>query len=198
MREIKYVQFNMVHQELGQIEITNANVLILRPHTNSNGYWVNTVLSGNKMISQVWIDLDKYNKIGIVDKFMSAELPAVLEGLRKRLSEEDTVFDRAIWWITNGRVGASSKTIWSCMMGSSEYSKDYPHDSADFGRCYALLQLIPEWRHELHRLKPLGRSWSNLVDNWDRLTEMYERNVSENWKNAKSIGMYELIRELVC
>ena len=54
-----------------------------------------------------------------------------------------------------------------------------------------------KWRSQLHKLKPLSIQWSNLVDNWDKLTEMYEQNKKENWKNADKIGMYEFMQTLI-
>ena len=32
---------------------------------------------------------------------------------------------------------------------------------------------------------------------WEKLTEMYEQNNRENWKNYKEIGMYEFMQELL-
>ena len=110
---------------------------------------------------------------------------------------QETVQERALWWIANGEVGMSSKTMWNCFMGTKEYPINYPYDPDDFKRCYKLLQAIPEWKAELHKLKLLSPKWSNLVDNWDTLTEMYERNVKEKWKNSKEIGMYELMEKLI-
>ena len=49
----------------------------------------------------------------------------------------------------------------------------------------------------MRKLKKLSEPWNNLVDNWDKLTEMYEQNVKENWKNSKAIGMYEFMQTLI-
>jgi hypothetical protein len=106
------------------------------------------------------------------------------------------VEERAYWWMLNGEVGMSSKTIWSVMMGMGISKRDYPHDPGDFSRCYKLLEAIPEWKSQLNRLKPVSKQWSNLVENWDRLTEMYEQNVNEEWKNVDEIGMHVLMDTL--
>lgn len=105
--------------------------------------------------------------------------------------------EKAMWWIANGRVGLSSKTMWECLMGQNPSRAYYPHDPDDFSRCYKLLQAVPEWKNELNKLKPLSRQWTNLVDHWDKLTEMYEQNVKEEWKNAERIGMYKFMETLV-
>ena len=44
--------------------------------------------------------------------------------------------------------------MWSCLMGAEKFNISYPYDPADFGRCYRLLELIPEWKTEIHKLKP--------------------------------------------
>jgi len=102
---------------------------------------------------------------------------------------------RAMWWIENGEVGASSETMWGCFMENKYFSINHPHDPDDFKRCYKLLQAIPEWKTELYKLKQLSMVWSNLVDNWDKLTEMYEENMKTNWKHYEKVGMYELMQE---
>lgn len=107
------------------------------------------------------------------------------------------VQDKAMWWIANGEVGMSSKTMWFCLMGKNNDEVRHPYDPADFSRCYKLLQAVPEWKKHLNRLKYLSEPWSNLVDNWDKLTEMYEQNVNEDWKNYKKIGMYEFMQTLI-
>ena len=82
-------------------------------------------------------------------------------------------------------------------MGNPKFPVNIPYDPDDFSRCYKLLVAVPEWKLELHKLKPLSKEWSNLVDNWDKLTEMYELNTKENWKNSKKIGMYEFMQTLI-
>jgi hypothetical protein len=109
---------------------------------------------------------------------------------------QDTI-TKANWWIGNGQVGSSSKTMWNCLIGNKGFEINHPYDPDDFSRCYKLLQAVPEWKSELHKLKPLSKAWSNLVDNWDTLTEMYERNNRERWKTYKEIGMYELMEKLI-
>lgn len=105
--------------------------------------------------------------------------------------------EKAIFWLANGHTGLSSKTMFNCLMGNKGFEINYPHDPDDFSRCYKLLECVPEWKSELYQLKTLSKVWSNLVDNWNKLTEMYEQNTKENWKNYKQIGMYELMDKLI-
>jgi hypothetical protein len=54
-----------------------------------------------------------------------------------------------------------------------KYGYGPPSDSSDFGRCYRLLELFPEWRPMIKKMSRKGRVWKNLVDNWDELERLY-------------------------
>lgn len=110
---------------------------------------------------------------------------------------DKSVYEKAMFWNSYGETGISSKTMWNCLMGNKDFRIGHPYDPDDFKRCYGLLKHVPEWKSQLHKLKPLSTEWSNLVDNWDKLTEMYEQNVKENWKNYKKVGMYEFMQTLI-
>lgn len=107
--------------------------------------------------------------------------------------------ERALWWIANRETGMSSKTMWNCFMGTEKFSINHPYDPDDFKRCYKLLQVIPEWKSSkyMNMLSKLSRQWKNLVENWDKLTEMYEQNERQQWKKYKEIGMYEFMETLM-
>ncbi len=103
------------------------------------------------------------------------------------------------WWLQNGERGISSETMFKYLGGYRVgRSEGHPHDPDDFKRCYKLLNAIPQWKTELHKMKTVSEVWSSLVDNWDKLTQMYEQNVKEEWKNYKKIGMYEFMQSLGC
>ena len=116
-----------------------------------------------------------------------------------KVDQSKEVEEKAMWWIANGFVGMSSKTMWNCFMNNSKFPINHPYDPDDFSRCYKLLEAVPEWKEKsnMRKLKKLSEPWNNLVDNWDKLTEMYEKNVKENWKNSKEIGMYEFMQTLI-
>lgn len=105
--------------------------------------------------------------------------------------------EKAMWWIANGFVGMSSKTMWNCLIGNKDFHINHPYDPDDFSRCYKLLEAVPEWKTRLHNLKILSTEWCNLVNNWDELTRMYELNKKDNWANSKKIGMYEFMQTLI-
>lgn len=107
---------------------------------------------------------------------------------------------RIAWWITHGEVGLSSKTIWLFFTNTKNNSIDpmhnYPHDPDDFKRCYQLLQLIPEWRGRLHEMRYLSTPWSNLIQHWDMLSDMFERNEKSGWVKSNQIDMVEFMNGL--
>lgn len=103
---------------------------------------------------------------------------------------------KAYWWLANGERGMSSETMWHCFMDEDGFEINFPYDPDDFKRCYKLLETVPEWKNDLHKLRKLSATWSNLVDNWDKLTEMYEENIRTDWKEYKRIGMYEFMQSL--
>ena len=110
----------------------------------------------------------------------------------------------ANWWAENGEHGMSSKTMFNHLTKNLQVRRlknDYPctpSDPDDFKRCYKLLQAVPQWKARLNELKTISTVWEKLVDNWDKLTEMYEQNVREDWKNYKKVGMYEFMKSLGC
>lgn len=79
-------------------------------------------------------------------------------------------------WLEGRDTGISSCTIYAVMMNvktpMSRY--DVPHDPDDFGRCYRLLGLFPEWRLRLGEVVERFPKWKLLVEHWDELTVMYE------------------------
>jgi hypothetical protein len=110
-----------------------------------------------------------------------------------------SLVERARWWMVNGERGISSETIYSVLCEEpllplrKPNSYDHPHDPDDFRRCYLLLKAIPEWREQLHKMKSISQTWSNLVDNWDKLTFMLEELIPTNKDN----GMYDFMKSLI-
>src|SRR3990167_6136371 len=55
-------------------------------------------------------------------------------------------------WRGGWDTGISSVAIYSHMMGlpqDSQFGPGYPRDPDDFGRCYRLLKVAPEWRERI-------------------------------------------------
>lgn len=102
-----------------------------------------------------------------------------------------------LWW-QNGERGMSSEAIWLCCMGKSG-KRNHPYDPDDFSRCYKLFKAVPEWRqgHYVKLISDMSPEWANLMESWDRLTEMYEENIRTEWKNYEKIGMYEFMQKCI-
>ncbi len=84
-----------------------------------------------------------------------------------------------ILWCNDGcweAKGLSSREIESHMLGltpSTKKTSYVPIDHSDFSRCIVLLKNHPEWKERLHEMKAYGYTWSNLVDHWEKLENLY-------------------------
>ena len=108
-----------------------------------------------------------------------------------------TETENANWWAVHGEHGVSSKTMFRYLCDNVIVPLQYeshPHDPDDFRRCYLLLKAVPQFRSKLGRMKNVSPTWSRLVDNWDKLTEMLE----EQMQTKKPNGMYEFMQKLGC
>jgi len=103
---------------------------------------------------------------------------------------------KPIQWLLNGDTGISSKTIFAVLVGATLSKADVPYDSADFGRCYRLLEEFPEWRQRLPEVAAVYPIWGPMVAAWDELTAMYEDGIRTDWE-AKGSQMYQRMRQLV-
>lgn len=108
---------------------------------------------------------------------------------------------RAMKWIVGNDTGVSSKTIWAVMQGTvdgvnrSGGNFDVPHDPSDFGRCFRLLQLIPEWRDDLAKVAEVFPAWKPLVDVWSDLEALYVKELQRPDRRAPEL--YERMQKLV-
>ena len=109
------------------------------------------------------------------------------------VDQSKSIQEKAMFWLANGHVGQSSKTMFNCLIGYRDFAVNHPYDPDDFSRCYKLLEAVPEWKGQLRKLKRLSKQWENLVDNWDKLTEYYE----DMRKTKKGNGMYDFMQTLI-
>ena len=86
-------------------------------------------------------------------------------------------------WALSGDTGVSSETIASIALGLTEEQRlwhfDTPSDDADFGRCYRLLKAIQELRAALPLVAEVFPKYRPLVEIWDELTALYEKDEAE-------------------
>ncbi len=112
--------------------------------------------------------------------------------------------ENADWWAANGSHGISSLSMFNHLIQGTDIrplanrmGPSNAWDPDDFSRCYKLLEAVPQFKQNLQMMKTLSPRWALLVDNWDKLTEMYEENVRTNWKKSKEIGMSEFMHALL-
>jgi hypothetical protein len=99
-------------------------------------------------------------------------------------------------WIRSWDTGISSLTIYATFKGhgyAPGFGAGVPHDPADFGRCYRLLKVAPEWRARLGEVADLHPQWRPLVDAWDELEALYE----EEFPTGEAPKLYARIQALV-
>jgi hypothetical protein len=116
------------------------------------------------------------------------------EVLRNRVAQENKCKNAKDAWICGCDTGTSSKTIFSVMTGSPTGRADIPYDPDDFGRCYRLLKLIPEWRQRLGEVSEKYSKWIPLVEHWDELTDLYESGLSKDDCHKLYTRMQELLK----
>lgn len=112
-----------------------------------------------------------------------------------------TLEENKNWWLINGEHGISSKNMFAVLSGGYAQAQgklSTPCDPDDFKRCSQLLQAVPQWRSELHKLKPISETWSNLVDNWDKLEIMLVEARELRAKNKGAKEMYDFMKLLGC
>jgi len=101
-------------------------------------------------------------------------------------------------WIIGYDTGTSSKTIWAVMMDAVTGNEPWhtfgvPGDPDDFGRCYRLLVLFPEWRARLNEVAEKFPEWIGLVREWDKLSLLYER----DYPTGRSDELYKAMQVLI-
>jgi len=103
-------------------------------------------------------------------------------------------------WLAGRDTGISSLTIYYVMNGKRQYLSDDtfehspPCDPSDFGRCYRLLQLVPEWRAHLSDVAAAFPEWAPFVREWAKLEQLYE--VAMQRPREPAPEMYQLMQKL--
>lgn len=96
-------------------------------------------------------------------------------------------------WLDSDDTGLSSRFM--AMYLSSRLCNEihWPHDPDDFGRCYRLLQAVPELRDRLPYLENASVQWAALVKHWSELESLW---VEESPAGAAP-KLYARMRELL-
>ena len=99
--------------------------------------------------------------------------------LRSGIAHQNATLSKQDKWLHGADTGISSRAIFAVMTGTQERMLDrwgfgYPLDPDDFGRCYRLLNLFPEWRARIHEMGSISSEWGRLSANWGELTALFE------------------------
>ena len=83
-------------------------------------------------------------------------------------------------WLASDDVGMSSKFMASALSGQFKAEFAYPRDPDDLGRCIRLIKAVPELKGLIHNMRSHGVMWTVVANNWERWSEMYEK---EQWES---------------
>jgi hypothetical protein len=103
-------------------------------------------------------------------------------------------------WLQYGNRGISSETIVTHLTGvhivNNYFGLEHPHDPSDLNRCVELMKTAPEIKEEFYRMKEVSNIWSVLVDHWDELVLLMEKEKEQN--NGRCTKTYQRMKELGC
>lgn len=103
---------------------------------------------------------------------------------------EVPISERAAWWWDHGERGVSSETIFCACAGRGLHRADYPYDPADYRRCHRLLEIVPEWRHELARVTARWPWFKPFEERWPE----FERLWNEEVNTGRAPKLYEALQ----
>lgn len=85
---------------------------------------------------------------------------------------------RLLHWSLSGDTGTSSQTLACAVLGIRKEDRafgfDVPHDYSDFGRCYRLVQLVPEILTMWDKVIAACPAWGPIAERWDEVVACYE------------------------
>lgn len=89
--------------------------------------------------------------------------------------------DKMAEWIVTHRIGISSKTMWTALMGVKPlkdlWHYDIPYDADDFSRCYDLVMFCEvSPTEDFPKILQVFPWFAPIIRNWGKLSEMYEKN----------------------
>ncbi|WP_336475999.1 hypothetical protein [Escherichia coli] len=105
---------------------------------------------------------------------------------------------KVLKWQSTGDVGISSATLASiaCGLKKNIYGHSFgaPHDAADFRRCVALVEQIPEIRDSFDKVAKRVPAFKGILNEWDSLVALLKSEM--NTYGNKAPETYRRISEL--
>ena len=103
-------------------------------------------------------------------------------------------------WALGDDTGMSSQTLARAVLEMPLSRVAYPHDAGDFGRCYRLVESVPEARAGVDALAAVCPRWKRLAARWDEISATYKEEmaagVKNEWGGTSCPRTYELVRSL--
>jgi len=120
--------------------------------------------------------------------------------LRDSIAEKNRSLSAQQRWLQGTDTGVSSRAIFARMTSPAQDVSDlpiechHPLDPDDFGRCYRLFQMFPEWRLRIKEMRRVSPQWASLVDHWNELEKLWESESSNGKRYSKLFArMAELL-----
>lgn len=105
---------------------------------------------------------------------------------------------KVLKWQSTGDVGISSATLASiaCGLKKNIYGHHFgaPHDAADFRRCVALVEQIPEIRDSFDKVAKRVPAFKGILNEWDSLVALLKSEMKIHGNKAPET--YRRISEL--
>ena len=101
-------------------------------------------------------------------------------------------------WLKSDDRGLSSIYLASMLFPDSVPESDrrlfHPSDADDFGRCHRML-VVTGASERVRDLKPLCPKWAKLIENWDKLTTLYLKELEEGKPQKFQTLLNELLND---
>lgn len=99
-------------------------------------------------------------------------------------------------WLGGNDTGMSSKALALAALGEMPKRPAYPHDGADIGRCFRLIDTCPEAESGLQKLATDGGPyWAALAGRWADLRVAYDADVRDRGGRTYAL-MQTLLRPI--
>lgn len=99
-------------------------------------------------------------------------------------------------WLKSDDTGLSSKYMVRVLKHKDKSGQiHWPHDPSDFGRCFMLLEAVPELRENLGDMSQTCKEWKALVENWQELCDLYNEELPQDNAPKLALRMKELLGE---
>jgi hypothetical protein len=145
-------------------------------------------------------NIEQYSNAKQITKFLDnkeKEIIKLWNYLREKIVIMTNLYGLATplsWLRYSHDTGKSSETIYHvlCETRDSRFTPDIPYDPSDFGRCYRFLRVFPHLKRDLHEVSDRFIMWKPYVENWDKLTTLYE----EEMLQIKAPKLFDYMNEL--